>query len=98
MLGVRRELLIPYNYYYYSSKPPAENEYVIPLIHRTIWRHPGKEQGREGAPGGAPGGEEKVKTEDELTLDREAAEAIVNGKYIINKIGVTLHISPPTNF
>ena len=47
---------------------------MIPLIRQTVWRVPEKEQAKDG--GGKPGG----KAEEELALDREAAEAIVKGE------------------
>ena len=76
--------MIPYGYYCSSKLAAEKKEYVIPLIHQTVWRLPGKKHGREEVSGGARGAEGRVnKTEDELALDREAAETIVNGKHII---------------
>ena len=63
----------------------VKKEYVVPLIRKVVWRGVddrgktgGGEKGREGGGTGANGTE---KSEAELSLDREAAEAIMTGIY-----------------
>ena len=70
-------------YNLYSSKPVAKKkEYIVPLIRKVVWRGVG-----DGGKGGGEGGvgtstEGPVKSDIELALDREAAEAIVTGAII----------------
>ena len=58
-----------------STKPRVERkEYVVPLIRKNVWRLPQ----RRGS--GGRGGEEGGKSEEEIALEREAAEAIMRGQ------------------
>lgn len=61
--------------FYSTSTVPAtkKEEYVIP-IEKTIWKHPSIKK-KEGE-----GGREQEKSQEELELDREAAEAVLKGK------------------
>ena len=59
-----------------SSNPvPKKKEYVIPLIRKVKWR---VEEGEGGGSGGASE-TDQVKTDEEMALDKEAAEAILSG-------------------
>ena len=68
-----------------SSKPVAKKkEYVVPLIRKVVWRgvsdSEGRGQERAGENSTAGGGSEK--SQAELALDEEAAQAIVAGIYV----------------
>ena len=57
-------------------KPRVERkEYVVPLIRKNVWRLPQ----RSGS--GGQGKEEGGKSEEEIALEREAAEAIMRGQW-----------------
>ena len=55
---------------------PKKKEYVVPLIRKVIWRR----ETEGGAGGGATS--DAIKTEEELSLDKEAAKAIISGSFI----------------
>ena len=63
----------------YSTKPkPKEKEYIVPFIGKNRWRLPDGDKtvtSENGEPPVAQG-----KTEEEMELDREAAEAVLRGK------------------
>ena len=67
----------------HSTKPkPKEKEYVVAFIGKNRWRlPPGSDQTTAAQPSSSSsssGGQGK--TEEELRLDREAAEAVLRGK------------------
>ena len=67
-----------------SSNPvPKKKDYVIPLIRKVVWR--GVEEGEGGKTEGVSGGvsnTDQAKTNEKLTLDKEAAKAILSGMEI----------------
>ena len=68
-----------------SSNPvPKKKDYVIPLIRKVVWR--GVEEGEggntEGVVSGGVSNTDQAKTNEKLTLDKEAAEAILSGMEI----------------
>ncbi len=65
-----------------SLKPkPEKQEFVVPLIRKNVWRMPAGRREGSGSSGtdkeGGGGGGEKC--EEEMKLEREAAEAIMRG-------------------
>ena len=64
----------------HSTKPkPKEKEYVVAFIGKNRWRlPPGSDQTATQPSSSSSGGQGK--TEEELQLDREAAEAVLRGK------------------
>ena len=63
----------------HSTKPkPKEKDYIVPFIGKNRWRLPGGD--KAAAPPLSSSSEEQGKTEEELQLDREAAEAVLRGK------------------
>lgn len=58
---------------------PREREYVVPLIRQNRWRPPAKK-------GGEGSRQEKGKSEEEVALEKEAAEAIMKGEVIVNEV------------
>ena len=71
----------------------VKKEYVIPLIRKVVWRgvdDGGKREGGEkGREGGGSGVNSSEKSEAELSLDREAAEAIMTGT-ILQRVKICL--------
>ena len=65
----------------HSTKPkPKEKEYVVAFIGKNRWRlPPGSDQTTAAQPSSSSSGDQG-KTEEELRLDREAAEAVLKGK------------------
>ena len=62
----------------HSTKPkPKEKDYIVPFIGKNRWRLPGSD--KTAAPPSSSS-EDQGKTEEELQLDREAAEAVLRGK------------------
>ena len=63
---------------------PKKKEYVIPLIRKVVWRGVGEGEGAK-----MEGKNERdtktdhVKADEELALDKEAAEAIISGIFLI---------------
>ena len=69
-----------------SVKPkPREREYVVPLIRQNKWRLPAKKGGE-----GLRQGEEK--SEEEVALEKEAAEAIMKGEVMSNEVSPFLSL------
>lgn len=69
-----------------SVKPkPKEKEYVVPLIRQNRWILPAKKGGE-----GSRQGEEK--SEEEVALEKEAAEAIMKGEVTSNKVSSLLSL------
>ena len=65
-----------------SVKPkPREREYVVPLIRQNRWRSPAKKDG-EGSRQG------EGKSEEEVALEKEAAEAIMKGEVMSNEVSL----------
>ena len=65
----------------HSTKPkPKEKEYIVAFIGKNRWRlPPGSDQTATQPSSSSPSGGQG-KTEEELQLDREAAEAVLRGK------------------
>ena len=69
----------------YSTIPKVkEKDYVVPFIAKNVWRTPAtsKKNAAQSDSGGSRSKETSTreKTEEELQLDREAAEAVLRGK------------------
>ena len=63
-------------------KPKAEKkEYLVPLIKKNVWRLP---PGARRGPGGGEG--QADKSEEDVALEKEAAEAIMRGKVTVVNI------------
>lgn len=70
-----------------SSKPVAKKkEYVVPLIRKIVWR--GLNNDNEGD---SMSVNESVKSEAELALDKEAAEAIMSGTVLGSRVNPALN-------
>ena len=71
----------------HSTKPkPKEKEYVVAFIAKNRWRlPPGSDQTTAALPSASSSSSSggQGKTEEELQLDREAAEAVLKGKGLI---------------
>ena len=65
-----------------SVKPkPREREYVVPLIRQNRWRPPAKK-------GGEGSRQCEGKSEEEVALEKEAAEAIMKGEVMSNEVSL----------
>ena len=64
---------------------PKEKEYVVPLIRQNRWILPPKKGGEESRQG-------EGKSEEEVALDKEAAEAIMKGGVMSNKVSLFLSL------
>ena len=65
-----------------SAKPkPREREYVVPLIRQNRWRPPAKK-------GGEGSRQCEGKSEEEVALEKEAAEAIMKGEVMSNEVSL----------
>ena len=60
---------------------PREREYVVPLIRQNRWRPPAKKDG-EGSR------QCEGKSEEEVALEKEAAEAIMKGEVMSNEVSL----------
>ena len=73
----------------HSTKPqPKEKEYIVQFIAKNRWRIPGSGGHvtlSEDGGGTEPGG----RSEEELQLEREAAEAVLRGTYILIMKGIS---------
>ena len=60
-----------------SKGKVAEKEHIVPLIQKNVWRQPtGKRLARDSRTQGTQ------KSEEEVALDKEAAEAIIKGAHL----------------
>ena len=73
-----------------STKPkPKEKEYIVQFIGKNRWRLPGSDK-TAAMPSSS---EDQGKTEEELQLDREAAEAVLKGKRLLHSLFLTCIVS-----
>ena len=64
-----------------STEPRAKNkEYVVPLIKLNNWRLPVNRNQTEGGDEGSGVGEPSEKSDEQLSLEEEAARAIIQGE------------------
>ena len=65
----------------HSTKPkPKEKEYIVAFIGKNRWRLPPGSDQTATQPSSSSSSGGQGKTEEELQLDREAAEAVLRGK------------------
>ena len=73
---VKQNISVNYSLVHSTKPQPKEKDYVVAFIGKNRWRLPG---GDKAAPSSSSS-EDRGKTEEELQLDREAAEAVLKGK------------------